>query len=734
MRGPEAVKASFGRIFWISLISISSCLSLNYRVSAYSSFKGSLARCDEHPTGLSFGSTGASAHNDAVLDRDTSFNIISGIGSGMPPEAFCRGRQYEIMITFGSRRRALLTASQGTFRDAVTGCPNRYVQNEAESSISVTYTAPCAAASTTALGGELVLFRLSTVDPQTPGDISGTAMSVRLSTDLESNCTDACTKSSTTSTATVSARALAAVAPAVPQAAVDDWLGQQQLAFFPTRVTFDEACTQCGSLGGRLATLIEWILAVEDMRSKGIRLGNVLVALLVGLYDFGDNGGLPWNAWGANGDVLRTCGAVQIDASTVTVTNLSASVDCKQTLYFMCVGPYFVLDPPPPPPPSPPPPPPRPPVTPNPGIRDRWDERIWTFFNNRLVLRDADAQCRALGGGAHVASITEWDDISAALKGGGVSRLYNGMSAAMFYFGNNSGRPWNFWASGGPGSGQGGCGAVRLDPMALVVTQTSLAATCQQNLMFLCVQPAAGLPSVPPEPRTSPPWPTPPPKPSPKTPPLPSPAPPPPPKPPPARPLLPKPPPPPSRLPPPPSPKPPRPPPSPSPPSPKPPRYPRPPLPEPPKIPRTPPPASPKPRRPPRMPPSPEPPSPAPAPSPKPQRPPKMPPSPPPLPPPSPPRRPPRLLRPPPPSPHPPSSRPPRPPPLLPWSTFAPTVQSPMLADLTPPAARSESPGPPPRQLPRPPPPRLQPVRRPPPRTKSTPPPPPPSPSPPLPL
>ncbi|GIL60151.1 hypothetical protein Vafri_14781 [Volvox africanus] len=513
-------------------------------------------------------------------------------------------------------------------------------------------------------------------------------MSVRLGTDIDSRCADACSKSSTTSSAAVSTRVLAAVAPAVPQAAVDDWLGQQQLAFFPTRVTYDQARNQCVSLGGRLATITEWILAVEDMRSKGSRLGNILVALLVGLYDFGDNGGRPWNAWGANGDVRRTCGAVQIDASIVTVTNLSTSVDCKQALYYMCVGPYFVLDPPPPPPPSPPPPPPRPPVTPNPGIRDRWDERIWTFFNYRVLLRDADAQCRTLGGGAHVASITEWDDISAALKAGQVNRLYNGMSAAMFYFGNNSGRPWNFWASGGPGSGLGGCGAVRLDPLALVVTQTSLVANCQQNLMFLCVQLAAGLPSVPPEPRMSPPWPSPPPKPSPKRPPLSKPPPPPPPKPPPPRPPLSK--------PPPPSPKPPRPPPSPTPPSPKPPRYPRPPPPAPPKIPRPSPPPSPKPPRPPRMPPSPEPPSPYP------------------------PRRPPRLLRPPPPSPHLPSPRPPPPwSPVLPSSTFAPSVQSPMGANLTPPAARSGNPGPPPRQLP------LPPIRRPPTRFKSTPPSPP---------
>ncbi|GIL82389.1 hypothetical protein Vretimale_11843 [Volvox reticuliferus] len=663
MRGPEAVKASFGRIFSIALISIASCLLINCRVSAHSSFKASSARCDEHPAGPGYGSIQAPAHNGDVLDRDAIFNIISGTGSGSPTEVFCRGRQYEIKITFASRRHALLTASQGSFSEAVTGCPNRYVQTEAESSFTATYTAPCDASTTAALGGEFVLFRLTSIDPRAPADILSTAVSVRLHTDPDRSCADACTTRNTTSSAAMFARALAAVEPAVPRAAVDDWLGQQQLAFFPTRVTFDQACTQCDDLGGRLATLTEWIQAVEDMRTRGGRLGDILVALLVGLYDFGDNSGRPWNAWGANSDVRRTCGAVQIDASTVTVTKSSASVDCTQTLYYMCVGPYFVLDPPPPPPPSPPPPPPRPPVTPNPGIRDRWDERTWTFFNYRVLLRDADAQCRDLGGGAHVASITEWDDISAALKAGKVNRLYNGMSAAMFYFGNYSGRPWNFWASGGPGAGMGGCGAVRLDPMALVVTNTSLAATCQQSLMVLCVQLAAELPAVPPEPRP----------PSPKPPPSPS------------------------RRPQPPSPKPPRP---------------------SPKIIRSPPPPSPKPPRPPRLPPSP-------APSPKPPRPLKLSPSPPPPPPPPPSPRPPRPLRPPPPSPHPSLPRPPPPPrprpplPLIPSSSLLPAAQSPMLANSSSPWSRD--PGPPPRRLPPPPSPRPKPIRRPPPRIKSPP-------------
>ncbi|GFR45006.1 hypothetical protein Agub_g6316 [Astrephomene gubernaculifera] len=548
------------------------------------------------------------------------------------------------------------------------------------------------------------------------------------------------------SAAVAGRRALAAVAKSPPPppflastATTAAWRGTSQLALYSARAPFADAVTACAASAATLASASQWTLALEDMAaSRGGPLGELLVQLMLQLYDSGE--GAAWHVWIDGGG--SGCGALQLDSATVAVARVTAAAAaCGQQLFFMCVGavpgspggappppPKVSPSPPPRPPPpllSPPSPPPRPPpplLSPPPpppppqrqppsrlpppspssitgGTAATWNGHIWTFFPPRVAIADADAHCSSLApAGSHrLGGLGELAALEEALVAGSVAGMFAALSNAMFSFGSYEGRPWNIWAAGGGGPKAGGCGCVRMDPMAIVITNATLRGSCQQKLMFICVgSQQAGSPLAPPPRQPPPPPPLPPPSPAPS--------------PPPKR----------RKPPPPPAPPPPIPPRSPPPPRPPPPGTPTP-------VPPTPPPPrppkhkrSPPPRPPLTIPPQPSPPSPQPRPPPPPSPSPRPPPRPPP-PPPSPPPRPP-----PPPSPQ------PRPPPPIPWPSQQPLPPPPQLPS-PPPRPQPPSPPRPPSPSPRPQPPSPPPNPRPPSPSPAPPLPPSPPPSPPLP-
>ncbi|KXZ44823.1 hypothetical protein GPECTOR_62g938 [Gonium pectorale] len=130
------------------------------------------------------------------------------------------------------------------------------------------------------------------------------------------------------------------------------------------------------------------------------------------------------------------------------------------------------------------------------GTTVTWFNRVWTFFKPRVALDAAAATCAVLApaGRAAVAGPDDWYMISGALLEGSVPELYDAMSQALAAFGDNSGRPWNAWAAGGGGPGRGGCGAVRLDPGAIIVVNSTLQASCSQSANWTTGAAAALLP------------------------------------------------------------------------------------------------------------------------------------------------------------------------------------------------------------------------------------------------
>ncbi len=139
---------------------------------------------------------------------------------------------------------------------------------------------------------------------------------------------------------------------------ISEWKGQL-LAFYPTRTARADALAICAGRQGRLISTPEWNQIMGDI-NNGILI-DLFVNLAISLYDFGDNGNRPWNAW-ADGGLPGNCAAVQLDSTAVAVASSSDRTTCSQQLYLACLGPKGVAGPPPPsprprpPPPSPPPP------------------------------------------------------------------------------------------------------------------------------------------------------------------------------------------------------------------------------------------------------------------------------------------------------------------------------------------------------------------------------------------
>lgn len=61
----------------------------------------------------------------------------------------------------------------------------------------------------------------------------------------------------------------------------------------------------------------------------------------------------------------------------------------------------------------------------------------------------------------------------------------------MFSFGASA-KPWHVWAFGGGGGPRGGCSAISVDPLLIVIKDTSTSTKCNQTLMALCVTPGSG--------------------------------------------------------------------------------------------------------------------------------------------------------------------------------------------------------------------------------------------------